>query len=319
LLLGGAISIVLLWLALRDVAWPEVAATLLATDWLLLVVAVVSVLATTIAKAIRWQLLLLWTPKRPSVASLFEAIVIGQTLNAALPARVGEFARAYLVGEKGRIDKAIVLGGIMVEKALDSLMLLLLLAMVLPVVPLPEWLGRNGLVLSMILLLACVTALLVAAGWGAPWLVRLFKWFPAADRLGLPNRMQAWIDAFKSVTSGRAVLPLLAWSAGIWLLAGFTNYVTFVAVGMEGSVLAAALLLIALQLGLSVPSAPGRIGVFQYVCILALGVFQIDSSRALSYSIVLHLVVFTPMVLPGIVYMARANEHLGVLRSGRNH
>jgi hypothetical protein len=57
--------------------------------------------------------------------------------------------------------------------------------------------------------------------------------------------------------------------------------------------------LVVLQVGTAVPSSPGRIGVFQYLVILALSIFAVDKNVALGYSIVLYLVVYVPVVLIG--------------------
>jgi len=57
--------------------------------------------------------------------------------------------------------------------------------------------------------------------------------------------------------------------------------------------------LVVLQVGMAVPSSPGRIGVFQYLVILALSIFAVDKNVALGYSVVLYLVIYVPMVLIG--------------------
>lgn len=93
-------------------------------------------------------------------------------------------------------------------------------------------------------------------------------------------------------------LSVLAWSVSIWGLYGAVNYVLLVAVGQRPSALAALFLLAVLQLGVAVPSSPGRVGVYHYLCVQALAVFGVEGSSALSYAIVLHLIsVVVPMAL----------------------
>jgi len=54
-----------------------------------------------------------------------------------------------------------------------------------------------------------------------------------------------------------------------------------------------------LLLSISLPSAPGYVGVYQVACVLALGLYNIDQSLAVAYSIVLQLVSFTVMGIQG--------------------
>ena len=48
-----------------------------------------------------------------------------------------------------------------------------------------------------------------------------------------------------------------------------------------------------------VPSSPGKVGVFQELCILALALFAVDKSIALTYGILLYLVAYGPPVILG--------------------
>ena len=78
-----------------------------------------------------------------------------------------------------------------------------------------------------------------------------------------------------------------------------TNYLTLLVVGLSLLLSVSLFLLFVLRVGAAVPSSPGKVGVFQYLCVLALSVFSVDRTLALSYGVVLHLVVFTPMILLG--------------------
>jgi len=58
---------------------------------------------------------------------------------------------------------------------------------------------------------------------------------------------------------------------------------------------------VGLQAGISLPAIPGTIGLFEYICILALSFFNIDPSTALSYGLLLHAVVLLPPLLAGMI------------------
>lgn len=65
---------------------------------------------------------------------------MGQTVNNLVPVCLGEIVRVYLVGERLRLSRSLLLGTVLVEKALDALTLALLLTVLLPLVALPTWL-----------------------------------------------------------------------------------------------------------------------------------------------------------------------------------
>jgi len=61
------------------------------------------------------------------------------------------------------------------------------------------------------------------------------------------------------------------------------------------------LLMIALQVGISLPSMPASIGIFEYICILTLGFFGIEESIGLSFGVLLHVIAFLPIIIGGLV------------------
>ena len=68
------------------------------------------------------------------------------------------------------------------------------------------------------------------------------------------------------------------------------------------------------NLGLIIPSSPGFIGTFQLFCVAALGLYGIDKSSALSFSIVYHLSQWLPTTLIGYYYLNREGLRMGIFR-----
>ena len=79
------------------------------------------------------------------------------------------------------------------------------------------------------------------------------------------------------------------------------NYAVLRALNLDidAPVLAAFFVLIVLQVGTSVPSTPGKIGVFQYLAVLALAPFGVAREPALTYGVLLHVVGFGPVIMLG--------------------
>ncbi len=298
--IGVVFSLCFLALALHDVDLTETANTLRRVNVPLLGAAVASFVLSAAAKSIRWQLLLA-VRKSPSFARAFSVLSVGLMVNAFLPARLGEFGRAYLMGESEADSKAFVLGTIAIEKVADLLFLLLSLAVLLSQMALPEWLAgpARGTALVIAILVPCFVLL----AWQSSFVLRVVeqasRFVPLRWREWLVGQTRYGLASLVVVRRPRRLIGLIGWSLIVWLLSALTNHLAFLALELAMPVWAPLLLLVVLQVGVAVPSSPGRIGVFQYLTILTLALFSIEKEVALGYSVVLYLVVYAPIAVLG--------------------
>jgi uncharacterized membrane protein YbhN (UPF0104 family) len=86
-----------------------------------------------------------------------------------------------------------------------------------------------------------------------------------------------------------------------WLLSVSTNLLVFAAMGLQLSIWTGLLLLVVLQVGMAVPSSPGRIGVFHYLVVVTLLAFGVDREAALGCGVMLHLVTVAPIGIVGSI------------------
>lgn len=300
--LGAAASGVALFLALQDVSVAGVYTALSQADIGLVGLALVSVAVNTLAKAIRWQVLLGPAGKRIGLGRCLAALLIGQMLNTLLPARVGELTRAYQIGSLGP-GRTFTLATVMVEKILDMLSYAFLFIFLIFLIPLPGWMSDSGYGFVGVALL--VSLAVFVATYQQVAIVRLVEWaarlLPERGRVWVTGRLRAALASLDVLQNGSDLFRLAFWSALAWATAVLNNYLVLLAFGLHLPLAASLLVLIGLQVGISIPSAPGRIGIFEYICVLALGVFNVDSALALGYGLVLHAVVLLPTTLVGLV------------------
>lgn len=304
--IGVAFSLGFLFLALRDVDLTETANALSRVNLPIFGAAAASYMLTVAAKAIRWRLLFTGR-KTPSFDRALSALSIGIMVNAFLPARLGEVTRAYLMGEAESESKVYALGTVAVEKVTDLLFLLFALILLLSQMTLPEWLAgpARGTALTLAVLVPCLLLL----AWQRDFVLRIVE---RASRF-VPSTWQEWLvrqahyglDSLNVMRHPRLLIGLFGWSLIIWILSAFTNYLVFLALELAVPIWTSLLLLVVLHIGTSVPSSPGRIGVFQYLVILTLSIVAVDKNVALGYSVVLYLAIYAPMVLTGCYYLWR--------------
>ncbi len=315
---GTALSVLFLVLAFRGIDFAELWDTLAQVNYGLVLVAVGTIIATSMAKTARWQLLFYPHHRQRRYGKLLAILFIGQMVNIVIPARLGELARAYLVGEIEGENKALALGTIAVEKAVDLLMIFFLFAGLLLTMAVPRWVQEPGVGVAMVTLVLlgtlvlsahCKERLLSAFG-------RLLGILPELPQARLMEHLEAALDGLEVFRRWDVSLRVGGWSALIWLLAASTNYIAFLALRLHLPFLAAVFLLVVLQVGVAVPSSPGKVGVFHYLCLLALSVFGVERSLALSYGLLLYFIVFLPPTLLGVFFLGWENVSWRRLKRG---
>lgn len=310
--LGMAISLVCLILVLWNVDFREVLAALRNANYFWLLPASLPYVGTLASKVLRWQLLFL--PEHDSVRrrKLFSALMISYALNTILPARLGELARAYVLGETEQLSKPLILSTIVVEKVLDVLTLLFFLVLLLPFVTLPSWVQRPALVMGPLFL--CLLAMIVALTYQRERTLRLasslLRRLPRVGAESILGPLGTALRGFDVLRSARRDIYLGAWSLAVWITSGLFILFVMFAFHIDAPPSAAVLVLCVTALGMTVPSSPGYIGVYHALVVSTLAIFDVDREVALSYAFALHAVTFLPLTLLGIFYMMKENYSL---------
>ncbi len=304
-----ALSGICLYLALRGIRFVEIQAALSRANYVFLAPAVAIIVAGQWARAVRWGML--FQPRLAiGYARLFSVLNIGYFLSSVLPARIGDVARAYLLG--AGVPGAQALATVIVERALDALTVILLLIVLMPVVPIPSWVAQATMMLGaafVILVLGMVVATAQRER-GLRWLRRGLAWVPWIN----PDR---WVRQAEALLDGMAILQspwqfpvLLAFSAVLWASAATVNYLVMLGFEMRLSWAAAAFVLCVTALGVTVPSSPGYIGVYHAAVVAGLAVFGVSGAEAVAYALVLHAVNYVVLIVLGILSMWRESLSL---------
>lgn len=313
--LGLAISAAALVWVFKDVDPRHVLHELRRADPLLFAGAVFMATSLFAIRAVRWRPLL--QPVKPGIDyhPRFAATCIGFMANNLLPARVGEFVRAYALGRMERIPVTAVFGSLVVERMLDAITVIAFLFAAIAAPGFPRLTAAAGdvnsaawFVLGALGIAAVVLGLIVARPDAA---VRLAR--PIAERL-LPERMRrpavegliALIDGFAALRSPALLLQAVVGSVVLWLAGALSFWLGFMAFGIEAPFSAAVFLQSLVALGVSLPSAPGFFGLFEgFARVGLVGVFGVEPGRAVSFAVGFHIGGFVPITLIGLYYAWR--------------
>ena len=128
LAVGVAIALAALGYTLWNVSLAELADSFKTARYVYVVPAVLLIVLSYLVRAWRWRLLL--SPiKDIESRGLYAPLMVGFMGNI-LPARAGEFLRAYLLGKKHQLTFSSAFASIVVERLFDIIMLFLLFAWV---------------------------------------------------------------------------------------------------------------------------------------------------------------------------------------------
>ena len=323
---GTFVSLGLLWLAFRGADWRRAWETIRHANVWLLMIGLGTVVLTALQKTARWRLMLFPHHGPIRLLRLFSIFLAGQVINAVIPARLGEVARAYLVGESEGVSKAHALWTTVVEKVLDTLTLLLFLAGISAFVSLPPWLQGARWTLTLIIAAGLIILGLVVIRQArvTHWLEGLSQAHTWVQRFRLPYLLRVVADSLKLMRRPRLFWRLFAWSIVAFLTAAATNWIVAVALGLRLSYSACLLLLAVLQISavVPIPTSPGRVGLFHSLCVVSLAIFGVEREIALGYSLVLHVLVYLPMTVGGPIGIWRAGYDWrkvpGLLRDSRS-
>ncbi|HHX44296.1 MAG TPA: flippase-like domain-containing protein [Chloroflexi bacterium] len=298
LLAGALVSVAFLWLAFRGVDWASAWSHLARANGWLLLLGLLSVPAGAVLRAERWRALFHPYDRSMRLGACFSAMLIGQGVNAVAPLRAGEVVRALLIGEMERVSRALALWTTVVEKVLDTAALLLFLALASLTMLLPAWVRGAGwtLTLGLVAGLVLVGVLVTYESASAAWLARLEERLPWLRRLR-PGRLVAAVAASaRRMRHPRLAVGLMLRSAIIFVALSATNGIVGIGMGLRLPAMAYALLFAILQISAIVPlpTSPGRLGVFHYLCVLVLALYGVERDAALAYGMVLHVLVYLP-------------------------
>jgi uncharacterized protein (TIRG00374 family) len=95
-------------------------------------------LLTYIIKGLRWRYILNHVKDIP-VFSAFQVILIGQMGNSLLPARFGDFLRAYVIGSKENIGKSLSFASVVLERVIDGFILIAFITASIFILKVPSW------------------------------------------------------------------------------------------------------------------------------------------------------------------------------------
>ncbi len=326
---GIVVSGITLYYAFRNVPAGELVRYLGTINYWWIVPATVIILVSFGLRVYRWQLLLgsddigFW--------QAFHPLMIGFMLNCVFPGRIGEVARPLILKKQQDYPFSRGLATVAAERVFDSLLLVVLLAVVLSVVPIDP--GREmtfgGYQLNRETLTAASSGLvklclLVVLG------VVLVSWTPSRGLIiavvqklpeffrfagdGFRDKIQRYVAAplvhvvenvaagFSLVRDPRLLAACALLSVLIWALMALAYYVVSLGapgVGISLAQMTAVMVIVCFFIAL--PSIPGYWGIWEAGGVFALTLFGVNAREAAGFTLANHAIQLLPIIVIGLM------------------
>ena len=288
-------------------------------DPLPLVIATAVSLFLFVIRAVRWHYLLL--PKaKIGFASLYSATMIGFMANNILPARIGEFVRAYVLSKKENVRTSAALATLAVERLFDSFSLLLLFIITFRLSSYPDWVRDIGIIATLVFLGFLVILVLIVlmperfvrilSGWS--------RLLPGKFHHRLEGILVSFAEGLDILKDRKLILIVSVLSLFHWVLLGWGVGLGLSGFGIPVPSFGPYFVTSLVCIGIAIPSSPGFVGTFQWFMEKALSVYSIPKSISLPFSLGFHLILYIPTTVVGLIYFFKENLTWGEMRgSGR--
>lgn len=315
-LIGLLVSLIFLYLAFRKVDFPQLWDALKGANYWYILPNIVLGLLSMWMRAYRWKFMV--NPiKKVGLGSLFSSVMIGFMANNVLPARLGEFVRAYSLGTKEKISKSATFATIVIERIFDGFSILFILWLSLLLSPFPDWVKKasNLFLLMNLITLAFLVFIEVKREITLKFFNLIFRFLPASLSSKAGEILEKFIGGLKVFRNIPSLIWILAWSILIWVIVGISNYFIFLAFDLHPTIFASFILLGIVCLGVLLPSSPGYVGTFHYACVASFVVLKLNENISGPFSIVLHASQYFPVTLLGLYYLKKEHLSLKTLES----
>ena len=294
----GLLSFALLLVAFgRHVNWHAAAAALRGADAGLLVVALVCNQVSLALKGVRW-----WIFLRPlgvrSLSLVLRATFAGASLNNLVVAQGGEGARVLLVSRGAGVSSARVAGALALERVLDAVSYLALLAGATFLLAMPDALvrWRTAACVALVLAILALAALGLAA--------RRSAGVPDVTAVELHGRrVRSYLLRFAAsvaeIGSPARLAMGMTLSLGAWALQVATYHVIALAAHLPLSLAGSVAAMLAIGVSFLIRATPGNVGVFQVIYAFTVHSFGIAEGPAVAAALLIQTIQVLPTVLIG--------------------
>ncbi len=262
-------------------------------------------------RALQWQRTL---SKPVPFRERYHMVAIGAFTHNALPGKLGEFIRSFLLSRTQRIPFLQALGSVAVCKLLEFAALMGLVALSF-LGPFGEKLARfeGALKAAVAVCVGLVVLVVLLAHYSLP----LARWMERRNRLPRVRGLLGHVaEGLGTARSFRGMAVALLFSVGPVLAPALAYGLGLRGLGIHGGLFAGTVVLGAIALGQALPGVPAGMGIYYFVTSWAARSLGASAEDAAAYATLTHLGTVLSQVTVGALSIRQRGIRLKDLRRG---
>lgn len=289
-LLGAVVSVLAVYFVVRQMDVRQLGDAFRHAHYIYLVPSTALIVLGLGARAVRWRVLL--NGGLPLHRS-FSILNVAYLVNGVLPLRIGEVARAYLAT---RTDPPVPFlkstSTIIIERLLDLLAVLVILALALTVAPLPDEIRAGAMVFTPVVIVGFLVLVVMASQRRRTLTLvsAVTRRIPVLGRFHVETLLGQFLDGLTPLTDPKALILTLVWTTISWAFSLASGYVLMLAFFDRADWAATCLFTAAASFAVAVPAVPGNLGTYELSILLALGAagYGEPAEAATAFALVVH-------------------------------
>ncbi len=245
--------------------------------------------------------------KKIPVTHAISSYLIGVFSNLFLPFKLGDVAQGYFLGRRQEISKISAVSAVFIQRVFEVSTLLLLILFVALVFSFPLLFQRRTLIFGVLIIFGI--SLLFIAFRKREKIGIFLQNVLSRYSLSFASSIRRYIELFLQGTSAMHNLPgvikIASLSIVSWIIQIMMVNFTANALNISLDFVASSVVLFIVNLGLTIPIAPGNIGTFQFFGIIALSFFSVPKPQALLFSIIFQVIQGIPVIIGGSTILIR--------------
>lgn len=320
-IVGIVISIVCLYFAFRGINIKESLEVVKNINVLYFVISLILSIIIIALRGLRWECFI--PLKKPiKKRTVVMATYIGYMGNNILPAKLGEVARAYILGVKEDVSKSALIASVVTERLFDVITGGVILCLSVIFIPnLPQTVTYAAIALFVLSIVGFLVLIFLV--WKRDFAHKVFHKVFGILPKNIGDKLILFscnfIDGIGFKNDAKHIFLIFFYT--ILYLIGQILTISFLlmAFDIKASPIIALFMFAVGGFGFAVPSAPSGIGPFEWAIIFGLSLIGVDRAVAAPYALVYHMMGILPIVIIGFIFLFMLGVDLKTATKGDNN
>ncbi len=323
------LTFLFLYLAFQKTDWNKLLNSLKNANYFYAFLMFLCLMLSHCLRALRWKYFLFPIKENLKFKNLFSSMMIGYAVNNFLP-RGGEVVRTYVVGKLEGISRSSAFGTVVMERIIDVISFLILVA-IIPIVysgPLTQqfpWLMNFSLILSIstLFILAITIFILLKREFLFKHLNIVTKKISLTTSQKIEKFFHSFLDGFLFIKETKNYFIIFCTSCLIWFFYILMMYCAFFSFNdlekYHLDINTAIVLQAISSIGIGIPT-PGGTGSYHFITTETLTkLYNVDKTLAQSYATLTHAIGYLGVLIIGIFYFVKYHLHFSdVIKESEN-